>query len=513
MTENLLDALPEVFVSNTELSVVVSRAVKQGTLRKLGSRLYTKNLTDPPGQIVRRHLWQLVASYVPGSLIADRTALENVPAADGSIFVIADRKRDIELPGITIRPRKGVPRLEDDQPFVGKLYLSSQARAFLENMTPSRKRAGSVARTLSRKELEERLETMLRRGNPESLNKIRDRARKIAPELGLEDEFQQLDTLIGALLGTRDEILETPAGKARHTGTPFDPDRVRLFEKLHADLRAWPPSVRLSQTIQPTARATLAFFEAYFSNFIEGTKFEVSEAADIVFRGVIPQGRPEDAHDVLGTWRVVSDRTVLARTPRDVPALFRLLRQHHAAIMDARPDKRPGEFKEEGSRAGATVFVSPDLVAGTLAQGFDFYRNLDSPFARAVFMMFMVSEVHPFADGNGRVARIMMNAELGAADEERIIIPTVYRNNYLAALKALSHNAATEPLLRVLDYAQRWTIAIAWGEFEETRRILEECNAFVEPNHADEAGIRLRMPSIVYSIEDPAVIKNILLPV
>ncbi|MDT8329164.1 MAG: Fic family protein [Roseovarius sp.] len=497
MTENLLDTLPEAFVSTTELSVAVSRAVKQGRLRKLASRLYTKNLTDPPEHIVRRHLWQLVASYVPGALIADRTALENVPAADGSIFVIADRKRDIELPGITIRPRKGAPPLEGDQPFVGKLFLSSPARAYLENMAPSRKRAGSVARTLSRKELEERLETMLRRGNPESLNKLRDRAREIAPELGLEDEFRRLDKLIGALLGTRDEILETPAGKARHAGTPFDPERVELFEKLHADLRAWPPSVRLSQPTGATARATLAFFEAYFSNFIEGTEFEVSEAADIVFRGLIPRGRPEDAHDVLGTWRVVSDRSGLARLPKDLPALFTLLRQRHAAIMGARPDKRPGEFKEAGNRAGATVFVAPNLVAGTLAQGFDFYRCIDSPFARAVFMMFMVSEVHPFADGNGRVARIMMNAELVAADEERIVIPTVYCNNYLAALKALSHHAVTEPLLRVLDYAQRWTASIDWGEFEETRRILEECNAFVEPNHADETGVRLRMPSMV----------------
>lgn len=300
-----------------------------------------------------------------------------------------------------------------------------------------------------------------------------------------------------ALLGTRDQVLETPAGKARHAGTPFDPDRMRLFEKLHADLRAWPPSVRLSQTSESTGRETLAFFEAYFSNFIEGTEFEVSEAADIVFRGVIPRDRSEDAHDVLGTWRVVSDRSALARLPNDVPALFTLLHQHHAAIMDARPDKRPGEFKAEGNRAGATVLVTPDLVEGTLEQGFDFYRNLDSPFARAVFMMFMVSEVHPFADGNGRVARIMMNTELVAADEERIVIPTVYRNNYLAALKALSHSQATEPLLRVLDYAQRWTAAIAWGEFEETRRMLEKCDAFVEPNHADETGIRLRMPSMV----------------
>ena len=30
-------------------------------------------------------------------------------------------------------------------------------------------------------------------------------------------------------------------------------------------------------------------------------------------------------------------------------------------------------------------------------------------------MMFMMSEVHPFDDGNGRLARLMMNTELVSA--------------------------------------------------------------------------------------------------
>ena len=51
--------------------------------------------------------------------------------------------------------------------------------------------------------------------------------------------------------------------------------------------------------------------------------------------------------------------------------------------------------------------------------------------------MFLIAEVHPFADGNGRCGRIMMNAELVAANQARVIIPTVYRNNYLSGLKAL----------------------------------------------------------------------------
>jgi Fic family protein len=64
-------------------------------------------------------------------------------------------------------------------------------------------------------------------------------------------------------------------------------------------------------------------------------------------------------------------------------------------------------------------------------------------------MMFLVSEVHPFVDGNGRLARIMMNSELVAQDEQRIVIPTVFRNNYISALKALSQTGKSSPIIRL----------------------------------------------------------------
>src|SRR5262249_9427272 len=233
------------------------------------------------------------------------------------------------------------------------------------------------------------------------------------------------------------------------------------------------------------------FFEAYFSNFIEGTEFAVDEAADIVFKGHIPKARPEDAHDVLGTWRVVSDNHEMSRLPGDFAELKTLLKNRHAQIMEGRPEKGPGRFKADPNRAGSTMFVAPDLVDGTLAKGFEIYRGLSNPFERAIFMMFLVSEVHPFADGNGRVARIMMNAELVAAGETRIIVPTVYRNNYLAALKALSQNAFTAALVRVIDFAQRYTAAIDFADLERARLILDRTHAFVDPNEADAAGVRL----------------------
>ncbi|MDQ3205849.1 MAG: Fic family protein [Pseudomonadota bacterium] len=493
MAKNWLDTLPEVFLSTTAQSSAVSRAAANGLLRRIGPKLYTKNLIDPPEQIVRRHLWPLVATYVPGALVADRTALENVPASDGSIFVVSDRVRDIELPGVTIRTRKGPGPLPEDRPFIGDLFISSTARAFLDNLAVSRKSKSGVKRTLGREQMEQRLDDLVRRNGAEALNRLRDEARLVAPHIGRDVEFEAFDRLIGALLGTRDDDLASARARARHAGTPYDPDRLRLFEILHRELRAAAPAGRPARAREAEARSTQAFFEAYFSNFIEGTEFEVEQAIDIVFHQAIPRDRPADAHDVLGTWRLVSDPVEMARTPASADELLDLLRARHATLMAARLDKGPGVFKQEANRAGQTVFVDPGQVEGTLRQGFDFYRSLETPFARAVYMMFLVSEVHPFADGNGRIARIMTNAELVAAGEERILVPTVYRANYLSALKALSQTENPEPLVRTLDFAQRWVAATPWADLQSTRAVLERGHAFMDANEAERAGIRLRL--------------------
>jgi Fic family protein len=131
------------------------------------------------------------------------------------------------------------------------------------------------------------------------------------------------------------------------------------------------------------------------------------------------------------------------------------------------------------------------------------YRSLTAPLQRAIFVMFLVSEVHPFADGNGRVARIMMNAELVAAGENRIIVPTVYRNNYLMALKALSQNGITGALVRMLDFAQRYTASVDFADLDRARFVLERTHAFTDPNEADADGIRLILPTPEILAEPP----------
>lgn len=481
---------PEVFVSNASIGAAVSRATKLGKLRKLGSRLYTRNFEEPAERLVLRHLWMIVDAYLPGALVADRTAMENRPAEDGSVFLVADHKRDILLPGVKLRPRKGPAALETDLRFAGSLRISSTARAFLENMRRSRARNG-VARTLGRGEVEERLEGILRSGGEARLLQLRDEARLVAQALGMAEEFEALTQTIGGLLGTRKAKLVSSTAIARSLGKPYDGARVALFQELFAELRGMAPVIRPERKSDGNA---LPFFEAYFSNFIEGTEFAVDEAEDLVFSGVIPKGRPQDAHDVLGTWAVVSDLGEMKRRPENAEALIELLRERHARVMAGRPEQGPGLFKLEPNRAGSTLFVAPELVAGTLVKGYEIYRGLELPLSRAIFMMFLVAEVHPFGDGNGRVARIMMNAELVAEGECRIVVPTIYRNNYLAALKALSQNRSAKSLVRALDFAQRYTAAIDFSDLNVARLMLERTHAFVDPNEADVEGIRLTMP-------------------
>ncbi len=489
MPEFSISAMPELFVSDAAISKAVYAAVARGQLRKLGSRLYTRNLDEEPERLVRRNWYYLIASYYPDALITDRTALENQPAADGSVCLISNKKRDIVLPGVVFRPRKGPGPLENDRPFVGGARLASTARAYLENMRLSRARRGLLPRTLSREEIENRLDMIIRQHGEDALNRIRDEARAIAVPLGLEQELKDFNDLVGTLLGTRDAKMHGPVAKARAAGKPFDPDRIQLFAALFAALREAVPTERLVEQRTDEANTNLAFFEAYFSNFIEGTEFTVQEAEEIVFGGVIPQQRPDDAHDILGTYRIVSDQADMKTPPSGCEDFLALLRHRHATIMGTRLDKNPGIFKTKANRAGNTVFVNPDLVTGTLEQGFAFLEALGDPFQRAVFMMFLVSEVHPFTDGNGRIARIMMNAELVAGGQERVIVPTAYRIDYVTALKALSQSSHPTPLIQMMNHAQQYTHLINWNDLNIARKMLEQTGAFDEGQDA-----KLRMP-------------------
>lgn len=488
---------PEVFLSSAETSRAVGRAVSSGQARKIAGRLYTRNTTEPVEAIVRRN-WQRIASlYFPEAVVVDRSAFEAKPSEDGSLFLDAGPgyagRRPVRLPGLILRPRTGPGPVEDDMPFMGRLHFAGPGRKFLDNMRPSRAQAGGTARTLSRVELEDELTRVAALRGSEALNDVRDQARRVSGAIGAEREMEDLEELIGGVLGTRDVVLSTDAARALGRGLGFDPRRLELFEALQSYLLQQIPM--LERPAQEDSWPALSFIEAYFSNWIEGTEFRLDEAEGIVFEGAVPEGRTEDAHDVLGTFELVDDPTKRGVVPSDASDLLGLLRSHHSLMLGRRPDARPGQFKGRPNQAGGTTFVHPDLVEGTLTEGFRYYKGLPIGLARAIFMMFLVAEVHPFTDGNGRVARVLMNADLTAAGLQRVVIPLSSRDDYMLSLRALSHNADPRPLARVLDYLQQYAAAIDWSDLNRAEGALRATNAFITPFEVDETGKRLVLPT------------------
>lgn len=483
-------------------SATASRKVRDGTLRRVARGIVTDELDGSVEQVVASHLYELVGRLLPGAVVTDRSAREGgqpVEAVDGTrvLYVIhPERRRDLQLPGHLVSVRPGPGPVDGDAAYMHDgVSVASTARALVDNARESHARAARPARTLSRDELEHWIETLASRFTDERLARLRSQVEQVAELLDEQEQGGLVSDLLGAAQGARrDAKVSSLALLARRDGVPVDTRRLELFDQLVTTLRDRAPEPMPTSEAGESRRAVLPFFEAYFSNFIEGTEFEVSEAAEIVFDGKIPQARRDDAHDILGTYRLVSDPVEMTTVPADGEQLLRLLRSRHATIMQARRDKRPGEFKKTANRVGSRVFVAPEEVVGTLQAGWERVRALDDPFARAVAAMFVVSEVHPFDDGNGRVARVMMNAELVAASQVRIVIPTVFRNNHLSGLRGMSVNGRADGMVATLAFAQRWTSQVEWSTVETAMGALGATHALLDPTDAESEGIRLRLP-------------------
>lgn len=483
---------PVVFAADAD-SATLTRAVQRGTLIRLATGIYTSDMTSSPQDTVRRHLWLIVARAFPAAVISDRSVPSGGMPTDGALYVVHSRRRPLALPGVMIYPRSGAAAQPGDMPLPDGLWLSSTERALLDNLAAPGAR--TPARTLTREELESWIDRLIQQRGEDGINQLRDRARVLAEPLRRTAQFRVLDTIISAALMTHGNAeLVSPQLRARSAGEPFDVRRVEAFEELAETLLEAPPDVMPDLPAFSERRTLLPFYESYFSNYIEGTEFTVDEAAGIVFSHDLPPGRPQDAHDVLGTYQIVGDAAEMAVVPRTADDLVAIVRRRHAIVMGGRPEKNPGAFKTRANRAGQTHFVDPPLVTGTLRRGFESAQDLRDPFARAVFVSFLISEVHPFDDGNGRIARIMMNAELASAGEVRIIIPIVYRANYLAALKGATHNGNYGALARTLSFARRYTARVDFTSRATAEADLARTHAMLDAREAEEAGVRLTLP-------------------
>jgi hypothetical protein len=393
---------------------------------------------------VRLHQNEIVAHEWPGGVYCGISGLSVGIPRDGKVFVAhpdPDRSFKLKLGGVTIFPVLGPAVLTSDIALPGGVHASGLARKMVENINlvgkPARHRAGT-------KVVENVIDNLARHGGAGAVMAALRELDVIASDFDAS-AVEGVRVRLAALLGTNGGGVKISSARlgARLGAGAFYTHRVGLFEEL--------------VETQGKGRWS-AFFESYFSNFIEGTEFGVEEARDIAVGGKLNHARPQDAHDVSAAYRLASDPLDRVLVPRTGQELLNILKKRHAVLMAARQEKNPGVFKLEINWAGGTRFVDPDLVEGTLIRGFEVINRLTDPFTRAVAMMALVTECHPFDDGNGRVSRLTANAELSVAGQVRFIIPTSFWNDYVAALNGFSNKAGTgQLLLTVLDFAQKWT--------------------------------------------------------
>ena len=73
---------------------------------------------------------------------------------------------------------------------------------------------------------------------------------------------------------------------------------------------------------------------------------------------------------------------------------------------------------------------------------------------------------------------------------KKIIIPTVFREDYLNALRRLTRRNDPSILIRAISRVRQFSAKIQGDDFESTRKYLEQCNAF-----KDADGYILKFPA------------------
>ena len=205
-------------------------------------------------------------------------------------------------------------------------------------------------------------------------------------------------------------------------------DQVR--SNYQKEKRALPPSALQKQGRSFSVRFT------YDTNRIEGSKLTYRETADLLERGLSPRQKPiEDIKEAEAHDRVFGEALLCEK---DL-SLQVVLRWHKRLFEATKPDIA-GKVRAHQVAISGSRFMppSPIEVQSLLREFFRWYdRNKSSmhpvELAAGVHLRFVT--VHPFADGNGRMSRLLMNFVLNRHGFPPLNIPYEGRRSYYNALE------------------------------------------------------------------------------
>jgi Fic family protein len=232
-------------------------------------------------------------------------------------------------------------------------------------------------------------------------------------------------------------------------------DLLKQVDQLKAELDALRP-IDAAQERRIMQKFRLDW--TFHSNSIEGNKLTYGETKAFLLHGITAQGKPfRDYLDIKGHHKAIDYLLEIIRyqnpfTEADVRELHKAILVEPYAVAAKTPDGRltkrriePGQYKTlpnhvETSTGEIHYYATPEETPAKMAELVDWYRREQvngelHPLILAATFHYQFVAIHPFDDGNGRMARLLMNLIFMQAGFPPVIIRTEDKNNYLLALE------------------------------------------------------------------------------
>ncbi len=195
----------------------------------------------------------------------------------------------------------------------------------------------------------------------------------------------------------------------------------------------------------------------YHSNALEGNSLTLGETRSLILHGLTARGKPMRDHlDIEGHNEAVKAMEEAAKTDEAFSEVFirnlhRILLKEpyevEAVTLDGQPAKRLvaiGDYKTQPNTVLTSTgeiyhYTPPEQVKPAMTDLIDWYRTKEKegehPIVVAATFHYRFVRIHPFDDGNGRMARLLMNMILIKHGYTVAIVPRDERSRYIEMLE------------------------------------------------------------------------------
>lgn len=176
----------------------------------------------------------------------------------------------------------------------------------------------------------------------------------------------------------------------------------------------------------------------YHSNSIEGNTLTLTETKVVLEDGITIGGRSVKEHlEALNHRDAIYLLEEIVKS--NEPFSERIIKDLHGIILRGIDQEIAGMYRKTKVLISGAVHIPPDaiFVAEQMKEMMDWYHGEAQrlhPVERAATLHSLFVKIHPFVDGNGRTARLLLNLELMRSGYVPVVIKNEQRLEYYQAL-------------------------------------------------------------------------------